>query len=335
MTLVAKARIMIYLSLAVVLCSLLAQAGGKHATRAAALKKPVPNPCDDELAVARILEDAGDWKGAETHFESAVKEPQCRFEAAIGVQTARGHQEEDLLRTGRIYESEHQWTKAEEIYRVAAGDAAVEEVTRYIAGERLKSVLQEEEQEKKLPEWRDSIAEWVKGAAETVAFVLGVVLLYSAFKSIKKSRRTILIYPFSAPNDELKNGINIHLRYARELMQNPALSPTAPVPPVLLENLLLFSDEVEAIEDLEIAGSKIPFAALGRRFGEPRIQVRGGFDGVAPVGSAYSVIKLRQGNNAVLIQHAIRVGVPSQQRVDLLDFAYDVIRKASSAYELL
>jgi hypothetical protein len=139
-----------------------------------------------------------------------------------------------------------------------------------------------------------------------------------------------VIQPFAAPTDELAKGLDIHLRYARAMMQDPALSPAGQVPASLVENLLTFADETESIEDLEIAGSKVPFASLAKLFGRPRIQVTGGFDGVAPIGNAYSIVKGHDDGAYVFIQHTIRVGEPSEQRRDLLDFAYDVIVKASS-----
>jgi len=317
--------------LAVYLCSAEARPSSTRIPKSA-VNEPPSNSCDEDLVTAKFLANGGDWKDAETHFNAAAKESQCRVEALLGVQKAQEQRGNDLLRTGQILESEREWTKAEDVYRAAAADPSIGQKTRFIAGERLRNILEKEAQKRKPLEWRNAVTEWIKGIAEALVFVLALVLLYSSFRSISKSRRTILIYPFAAPTDELKNGIDIHLRYARQLMQNPALSPAGQVPAALVENLLVFADEVEAIEDLEIAGSKIPFAALGRRFGEPRIQVRGGFDGVAPLARAYSVVRLRKRNTVIFIQRAIRIGVPAQQRVDLLDFAYDVIRRASSAY---
>lgn len=56
------------------------------------------------------------------------------------------------------------------------------------------------------------------------------------------------------------------------------------------------------------------------------MRVTGGFDGVGPVGNA------PEGRANAFIRRAIRIGVPNEQRVDLLDFAYDVIVEASSVY---
>jgi hypothetical protein len=250
-----------------------------HRVEKPTVNKAAAGPCDGELALAKTFADLGDWKNAETHFTSAAKEVECRQQALFGIQAARRHEEDGILRTGQIYESEHEWSKAEDLYRAAAADLAMGDAARKIATDRLRSVLAAQVREKRWPRWRDSVAEWVKDGAGVAVFFLALVLLIFTIRSIRKSRRIILIHPFAAPTDELAKGLNIQLKYARVTMNNPALSSAALMPPFLIENLK-FSDEVEPIEDLEIAGSKIPFASLGRLFGRPSVRVTGGFDGV-------------------------------------------------------
>ena len=118
-------------------------------------------------------------------------------------------------------------------------------------------------------------------------------------------------------------------------MRRPALSPAAPVPAPLVAALVTFDDEAEPIEDVEIAGSKVPFSALAKIFGQPAIQIRGSFDAVEPMGLAFSAINSYNGRADDFVRHAIRMGVPAVQRSDLRDFAYDVVRKASSAYAVI
>lgn len=287
--------------------------------------------CDADLELAKKYAELGDWKEAETRFAAAAKDDRCRQQAFAGIQTARSHQEANLLQVGQIYESEHQWSKAEDLYRVIAADSSLGEATRKVADDHLRSLLQTQVREKKWTERRDWIAESLKDMAAVAAFFLGLLLLIFTIRSILQSRRTILIHPFAAPTDELAKGLNIQLRYARLTMNNPAFSRAAQMPPFLVENLK-FSDEVEPIEDLEIAGSKIPFGSVGKLFGRPSVRVTGGFDGVGPVGNAYSIVQTQDGSADAFIRREIRIGVPTEQRLDLLDFAYDVIVKASSAY---
>jgi len=167
-----------------------------------------------------------------------------------------------------------------------------------------------------------------------VVVFFAVVLTGATLLSIAKRRRIILIRPFAAPTDEYSKSLNIHLKYAREMMRNPALAPAGNVPPALVTTML-FDDESDPIEDVELAGSKIPFSALAKLFGRPGVQVGGSFDGVAPLGNAFCFIETRGSKADDSVQHAIRLGVSDQQRQDLRDFAYDVIRKAITANAIL
>ena len=289
--------------------------------------EPAVGTCEAELELAKTFADLGDWQDAETHFTAATKDTGCRQQGLAGIQAARGQQGANLLQTGQIYESEGQWSKAEDLYRAAAADQSTGNTTRKIILDRLRFVLAAQAPQKRWAEWEEKI----KDGAGIAVFLLALVLLIATVLSIWKSRRIILIHPFAAPTDELAKGLNIQLRYARVTMNNPAFSPAAQMPPFLVENLK-FSDEVEPIEDLEIAGSKIPFASLGKLFGRPSVRVTGGFDGVGPIGNAYSIVQTHDASANAFIRREIRVGVPNEQRLDLLDFAYDVIVRASSAY---
>jgi hypothetical protein len=293
--------------------------------------KVVAGTCDQELALARTFVELGDYKNAEIHFSIAAKGKKCQQQGLDGIKVARANEEAPLLHIGQIYESNHQWSKAEDLYRVTALDSSVKAATRNIASERLKSVLQAQTQEMRWSRLRDSVSEWVRGIAAVTVFFLSLVLLIFTVRSIWRHRRIILIHPFDAPTDELAKGLNIQLRYARITMNNPAFSNAAQIPPFLIENLK-FSDEVEPIDDLEIAGSKIPFSSIERLFGQPSVRVTGGFDGVGPVGNAYSIVQTHDSSADAFIRRQIRIGVDNEQRLDLLDFAYDVIIKASSAY---
>lgn len=282
---------------------------------------------NSDVELARRYAARGDWKDAETHFVAAAKDKPWEKEALGCIETARRNEDATVLQAGQIYEAEHVWTKAEDLYRAAAADSFIGAETRAKAADRLKVVLQAESGQRTWTEWKDR----VQDAVEVAVFLLALVLLAATVRAIWKSRRMILIHPFAAPTDELAKGMNIHLRYARERMRYPALSPAGQMPATLVENLLTFDDEVEPIEDLDVAGSKIPFSSLSKLFGRPSIHVSGGFDGVAPLGHAYSLVRTHRGPDGFL-QRTIRVGVASEQRLDLLDFAYHVIVRASTAY---
>lgn len=290
------------------------------------------SPANTDLVLAKEFASLGDWKDAEAHFADAAKypNPNSQMEALACLETAHIKLGAALLQAGELFESEHQWSKAEDLYRTAVADPATNRETREVLGERLKASLEAERRE----DWWAIGSDAVKDAVEATVFVLALILFVATVTSIYKSRKRILIYPFTAPTDELAKGLNNYFRYARSMMQNPALSPAGQVPAVLVEDLLTFDDEIEPIEDLEIAGSKVPLASLSKLFGRPLIRVTGGFDGIEPLGNAYSVVKTHDGSADAFVNHTIQMGVPSVQRRDLVNFAYDVLVKASSAHVL-
>jgi len=291
----------------------------------------VPKPPNADLEMAKIYAGLFDWKDAEIHFAAAAKDPICQKEALAGLEKARRNVDATqtaVLETGRLYESEHLWPKAEDLYRAVAIDPSTRDETRSAVAARLSAALKAQKWERRKTEWKET----VKTIAEAIAFLIALVLLIATAWAIWRRRRAIRIDQFSAPTDELANGLAINLKYARAMMQNPTLSPAGPMPAALVANLMSFSDEINPIEDLEIAGAKIPFSALSSLFGQPAVQVSGAFDGVAPFGYAYSIIRTRNGTADSFHQQLIRVGVPHQQRHDLLDFAYDVVVRATSAY---
>jgi hypothetical protein len=288
-------------------------------------------PRNADLEMAKIYAGLSDWKDAETHFAVAAKDPAYQKEALAGLEKARWNvdaAQAAVLEAGGLYESEHMWSKAEDLYRVAAIDSSMRDETRSAIAVRLAAVLKAQRWEREFDSWKKG----VETAFEAVVFAIGVILLFATIHSIWRRRRAIHIYPFAAPSEELANGVAVNLKYARAMMQNPALSPAGSMPAPLVANLMTFNDEVDPIEDLEIAGSKIPFSSLANLFGRPAIQVSGGFDGVAPLGYAYSIVKTHNASADSFHQQSIRVGAPNQQRRDLLDFAYDVLVRATSAY---
>jgi hypothetical protein len=283
------------------------------------------------LDLAQEYEQLGDWKDDEAHLAAAAKDPACRLKALTGIRESRTHEADNLLRLGNVYELEHQWSKAEEIYRAAGNDPSLEESTRVAAIGHLNLAVKERLREEEWAKSRNSAIEWAKALAEGVAIVIALLLVIFTTRSIWRNRRIILVQRFDAPREELANTLKILLKYARSTMNNPAFSGASQVPAFLVENMI-FHDEIEPIEDLEIAGSKIPFGSLNKLFGQPSVRVPGGFDGVQPVGTAYSVVQSRSGSDNAFIRRDIRTVEPSEQRVDLLDFAYDVVVKASTAY---
>ena len=294
---------------------------------------PVPKKPKVEIEMARKYTQLGDWSEAEAHFLAAAKDPDSQAEGLAGLENARRKADEAqtaVLAAGKYYEDADMWSKAEDLYRPAAADKSLTEEARKEISQRLALVLEKQRGERR---WA-AIKDWIERVVGFVVILFAVTLTVATLLSIAKRRRIILIRPFVAPTDEYAKSLNIHLKYAREMMRNPALAPAGNVPPALVTTML-FDDESDPIEDVELAGSKIPFSALAKLFGRPGVQVGGSFDGVAPLGNAFCFIETRGSKADDSVQHAIRLGVPDQQRQDLRDFAYDVIRKAITANAIL
>jgi hypothetical protein len=289
-----------------------------------------PQPLNADLEMAKLYAKLGDWKDSESHYAAAAKDPVVQQEALTGLEQARRNADAAqtaVLTTGRLYESEDLWPRAEDLYRVASTDVSMRDEIRSQATTRLANALRKQSGERTWAEWK----EWI---AKVLEVAIPILLIAVATRAILKRRKAILIHPFTAPTDDLVKQLAFNLKYARARMQDPALSPAGAIPAVLVGNMLM-DEEVEPIEDLEIAGTKVPLAALAKLLGKPAIQINGGFDGVAPLGYAYFVLESRSGRADGFHHDLIRVGVPNQQRQDLIDFAYDVVIKASSAYAIL
>jgi hypothetical protein len=207
---------------------------------------------------------------------------------------------------------------------------------RKSAADGLATALKAQEPDRRnasLKEWTERIRGLVEFLFWALVLLIGFFLASAIWNTISRMRKAILFHDFSTPSDETSRGLAILFKQARARMQNPSLSPVTVMPAVLIRNLPTFSDEVEPIEDLELGGAKIPFAAIAGVWGQPKIQISGGFDGLSPLGDIFAVIKRRGDNQPIYREQVVRTGVPSQQRSDLFDFAYDVIIRSSTAYD--
>jgi hypothetical protein len=290
---------------------------------------PVKVPNQD-IALAKIYEGAGDWKDAEIHFVAAAADPSARNEALEGVRTS--HVEIDkaqslILDAGSKYEKAHLWSKAEDIYRAIAVDPNAGISVRCKAVKRLEFVLREQEGSRGFDEgW-----ERLKKVVEAAAAFIGVLLLVAGLRSISKGRRRIVLHNFSAPNEELAAIVAMHLKYARQTMLSPSLSIAYQMPTTL--NIFQFEDESEGIEDIEVAGTAIPLAALSKLFATPAVTVRGGFDGLDPLADIWAVLQTRKGGEDSILG-TVRMTQPLEKRTDLRTFAYTVLVRATTAQQL-
>lgn len=296
-----------------------------------------------DLEIAKVYMRLKNWSEAEEHFVLAARDPLSQTEALTGLENARSEidAEKDMGETApmgvaKLYEDNDIQDKAEAIYQSAATNSTVSEDTRKSAAEGLARILKAQGGDRffsSVKVWSERIEGLVESFFWVAALLLSFVLAWHIGGAIFKRRKAVLFQDFITPSEELSRSLSIIFKQARSRMQNPSLSPIGAMSAVLVQHMPTFSDEVEPIEDLEIGGAKLPFAAIARLWGEPRIQISGGFDGLSPLGSIFATIKRRGGEQEIHRDQIVRTGVPSQQRGDLFDFAYDLIVRSSTAYD--
>jgi hypothetical protein len=286
---------------------------------------------NQDMVLAKIYEGAGDWKEAEIHFVAAAADPAARNEALEGVKTSRieiDKAQSQILDAGSKYEEAHLWSKAEDIYRAIAVDPNASFALRCKALKRLESALREQEGSRSFDEgW-----ERLKKVVEAVAAFIGLILLVAGVRLICKRRSKIVLHNFSAPNDELAAVVAMHLKYARDTMLNPSLAAANQMPTTL--DIFQFEDESEEIEDIEVAGTTIPLAALSRLLAKPAVTVRGGFDGLDPLADIWAVLQTRNGGEDFILG-TVRMTQALEKRTDLRTFAYTVLVRATTAQQLV
>jgi len=289
------------------------------------------NAPNQDMVLAKIYEQAGDWKDAEIHFVAAVADPLTRNEALVGVRTSRveiDKAQNQILDAGSKYEEAHLWSKAEDIYRTIAVDPNANFALRSKALRQLESAVREQEGSRSFDErW-----ERLKKVVEAVAAFIGLILLAAGVRSIYKRRSKIVLHNFSAPSDELAAVVAMHLKYARDTMHNPSLSGANQMPTTL--DIFQFEGESEEIEDIEVAGTTIPLASLSRLLAKPAVTVRGGFDGLDPLADIWAVLQTRKGVEDSILG-TVRMTLALEKRTDLRTFAYTVLVRATTAQQLI
>jgi hypothetical protein len=286
---------------------------------------------NQDMVLAKIYEGAGDWKDAEIHFVAAAADPSARNEALEGVKTSREEidkAQSQILDAGSKYEDAHLWSKAEDIYRAIAVDPNANFALRCKALKQLEFVLREQEGARSFDERWERLKKMVEAAA---AFI-GFILIAAGVRLIWRRRSKIILHNFSTPSDELAAVVAMHLKYGRDTMLNPRLASANQMPITL--DIFQFEDESEEIEDIEVAGTAIPLAALSRLLAKPAVTVRGGFDGLDPLADIWAVLKTRKGGEDSILG-TVRMTQPLEKKTDLRTFAYTVLIRATTAQQLV
>lgn len=290
-----------------------------------------------ELEIARAYMNAKEYKTAEGYFILAARQQRVRKQALEGLVEAlqlghdakekeRQERESQILEAAKLYESNGMWVKSEDSFKslIAPGTAHLTD-----AKEGFANALNEQ--------WRENlfseISEWIKRLLEVLALILAFCLLAAYVRILFKRRKSVEILPFVAPTDEFRNRLSASLAYARAAMLDPAGSPATTVPASLVAGLPPFIDELPELEDLEIGGAKLPLAAISKIWGTPAVEARSGADGLDPVGSGYSVMKIRGQKTLRFHKWQIRATPPNALRDDVRDFSYNVLIEVLSAYD--
>jgi hypothetical protein len=294
-------------------------------------------PVGSELEIAWAYMNAKEYKTAEEYFILAAKQPRVRKQALEGLVEAlqlgqdakereRQEREGQILETAKLYECNGMWSKSEDSFKslIVPGTDHLAE-----AKEGFARTLDEQRGEHLFSE----ISEWIKRSLEIVALILALCLLSAYVHILFKRRKSVEILPFVAPTDDFRNKLSASLAYSRAAMLDPAGSPATTVPASLVAGLPPFIDELPELEDLEIGGAKLPLAAISKIWGTPAVEARSGADGMDPVGSGYSVVKIRGQETPRFHKWQIRATPPSALRDDVRDFSYNVLIEVLSAYD--
>jgi tetratricopeptide (TPR) repeat protein len=294
-------------------------------------------PVGPELEIARAYMNAKEYKSAEMYFILAAKQQSVRKQALEGlvealqlgekaVEKDRQEKERLILEIAKLYESNGMWSKSEDSFK----SLIVPETNQLTeAKEGFARSLDEQRREKLLSER----GEWIKRGIETVGLILAFCLLFAYVGILFKRRKSVEILPFVAPTDDFRNRLSASLAYARAAMLDPAGSSATTVPASLVAGLPPFIDELPELDDLEIGGTKLPLAAISKIWGTPAVEARSGADGMDPVGSGYSVVKIRGQEPARFHKWQIRATPPNALRDDVRDFSYNVLIEVLSAYD--
>ena len=293
--------------------------------------KQPPAPQSAELTIAKIYYAQGDWKDAETHFLAAAAIPKSRLEALAGIKEAHMRQDQSqsaAFEAASAYEEEHDWAKAEDLYRSIAENATYQDTLRKDSLARLSVVLRKQA----LSGEADEAWEWIKRILEWLGLSAGILLIVFSVGAILKTRRCVVLHDFATPTDEDGRWIAMEFEHARERLLNPALSEAGPFPPILAKDLFRFEKETDDIENVEIGGVTLPLAALSKWLARPAVVIRGGFDAREPKAEAWATIETRKNDAQDFIAAGIRVDriSKSRSRSDIRTFAYTVLIRAAA-----
>jgi len=299
-----------------------------------------------QLEIAALYERLNDWEQAEKQLLAAAGGPsaELRERALEDLERVRQHAERSAespnLELAWFYERRRLWREAEKHYLAAAAETS-EEVRR-IALEGLERVRPQmpltglaEDLEPIEPRVEFVTALLAKGLA-VVAFLAVGFILVSAARGVIRARRQIEVLPFVANSSEGSAQIDYWLGRTRARCRAPQPFPGGPAamsrmafPYLRLPGL---ADHLPELDEVTLAGTKLPAGELLRKTKLPRVRVTGGWVFNESNGRVFAEFERRKGISRYEPVATIEREIPAKgQEHELELFAYDVLIQAARA----
>jgi len=240
----------------------------------------------------------------------------------------------DTLAAAKLLEEQDDWKDAEQSYLdlLKSDPAAAPEVADAL--NRIRPRLFGKR-------WAEAFDRDAANAGRVLLVVSVLAIISITVRAIVKARRSIQFLPFLASTDGGAKQIAFWLARSHAELTSPSepfvFSPalTMSLPLLLLPNQMPpLAPPLSEVPEFEIAGFKLkPFTLV---LALPRVRVSGGWMVGSTSGSAYAQIELRRGmgfESHSVIDRPIESAPGTGQDRDLRLFAYDVLMKASGAFE--
>jgi hypothetical protein len=316
------------------------------------VEKKSPPKADESVFAfdaAKKYEDLGEWEKAEEQYlkagASATSDLRQRsLDGAIRVRkNLREQKRQTALTSAKLLEEQERWKDAEQAYLdLLKSDPQTErDVTSAL--DRIRPHIPG-------PRWGEPFDEYAATIGRILlvpAFLVVVLALWVSCLAVRKTRRSILLMPFGGATDESTKQIAFWMQRVRGELRSAALplfsaGESLRSMPAGVESGFPFTGEVElqleTLEppELEIGGIKLPLKQIMQFVAVPRVRVSGGWFNGQVTGSAYAEVERRvwtRFEHHAIIRRAV-VSLPgADQDRDLRIFAYDVLMRASRAYE--
>lgn len=324
-----------------VICWLLAPVG------LAAAEGTDPSIQQLRLEIAGLYERLNDWEQAEEQLLVVAGGPsaELREQALKDLERIRHQAERSVespnLELARFYERRRLWSEAEKHYLSAATETSSE--VRRIALKGLERVRPQmllsglvEDFEPIEPKVK-FVTTSLGNALAAAGLLAVVVLLASAARGVFRVRRQIEVLPFVSSNSEGPARVDYWLartrarcRASQPFPGSPAAMSRMPFPYLRLPGL---ADHLPQLDEIALAGTKLPAGELFRKTRHPRVRVTGGWILNESTGVVFAEFERRSGVSRYESVSSIERQIPAKDNEKELElFSYEVLIQAAMAY---